>query len=35
LTQSNVALDRVEKLAVLVLSPDQGTLIRTVGMPRE
>lgn len=35
LTQSNVALDGVQKLAVLVLNSEQGTLIRTVGMPRE
>jgi len=34
-TQSNVSLDGVEKLAVLVLNPEQGTLIRMVGMPKE
>ena len=35
LSQSNVTLDGMEKLAVLVLNPEEGTLIRTVGMPRE
>jgi hypothetical protein len=34
-TQSNVSLDGVSKLAVLVLNPEQGTLIRMVGMPKE
>jgi hypothetical protein len=34
-TQSNVSLDGIEKLAVLVLNPEQGTLIRIVGMPKE
>lgn len=34
-TQSNVSLDGIVKLAVLVLNPEQGTLIRMVGMPKE
>lgn len=34
-TQSNVSLDGLQRLAVLVLNEEQGTLIRMVGMPKE
>lgn len=34
-TQSNISLNGIQQLAVLVLNPDHGTIIRTVGLPKE
>ena len=34
-TQSNIPLDGIQQLALLILSDDHGTVIRTVGLPKE